>query len=482
MSIKKYSVILKKDMTIGDKYVLTQYIDEGSYGYVWQAVRREDGMIVALKIPKNQEKGDATLSEGKKLILTNHPNIVQIYWMGRVDGIFVIEMEYCKGHPLSKELTEHGIRIPRTFEKVYKLFDKILDGLEFMHNQKMSHGDLKPDNILIDEDDLKLTDFGSSRLIEDIFVKSVDSAGTWAYMAPEVAGSSKRYINSDIYSLGVILYQFLTGRTPHDTLIQVLHNIPFARPCELNENVSAKMEQVVMKALEREPKRRFQTVSEFRRAFGEAMEEQAQQVVLEKTVPVIPPKKTRDALEIAVINCKLKKYSLAEKVLREEIANGNELPDILLQLAYVYYRTGRLFDGLNLLQRINMHNIEDSRLNSFKDTYYYLIARVLFAMKRYEEALRTYRTLYQISSENLDYRYRLAVCCGICGFEDEAIHLLEIINEETPGIWAVVKKLGLAYDQKKDFDRARGYFKYSLRLRPDDEQVKKKLEMYDFYL
>jgi serine/threonine-protein kinase len=74
------------------------------------------------------------------------------------------------------------------------------------------------------------------------------------------------------------------------------------------------------------------------------------------------------------------------------------------------------------------------------------------------------------------------MCYGLCNQEDKAINLLEAINKETPGIWVIVKKLGQAYEQKKDYERARGYFKYALRLRPNDAYLTSKLEKYDFYL
>jgi 2-enoate reductase len=105
------------DLSIGDKYLLKEFIDEGSFGYVWKAVNLENRQTVALKIPKDQERGDNTLSEGKEFIGSHHPNVISIYWMGRVDGVFLIEMEYFNGHKLSDELCETGFKSPRTFEE-----------------------------------------------------------------------------------------------------------------------------------------------------------------------------------------------------------------------------------------------------------------------------------------------------------------------------------------------------------------------------
>ncbi|MEC2078604.1 tetratricopeptide repeat protein, partial [Metabacillus fastidiosus] len=111
-----------------------------------------------------------------------------------------------------------------------------------------------------------------------------------------------------------------------------------------------------------------------------------------------------------------------------------------------------------------------------------LKARILFSIKKFEEAQKIYQQLIQQQPKSIDYRYRLAICYGLCNQEDKAIQIVEDINQEAPGVWVVVKKLGLAYEQKREYEKARGYFKYALRLKPDDQEVIAKLEKYDFYL
>ncbi|MBM7649035.1 serine/threonine-protein kinase [Bacillus ectoiniformans] len=479
---KRYILDLRRDMELGDKYVLQEYVSEGTFGQVWRAVRRDDSQTVALKIPKSQEKGDKVLAEGLKLKGLSHPNLIQIYDMSRVDGYFIIEMEYFEGHPLSQELINTGISTLRTFQTVYEIFERILDGLEFMHGLKIAHGDIKPDNILIKDEQVKITDFGTSRLIEDIFVKTIDGAGTYAYIAPEVVNSKERHLNSDIYSLGAFLYQFLTGQTPHDTFLDVIHNKPFPRPRELNKSIPEKMEQVILKALARDPDERYQTVVELRNDFKRAVEKHLLQETTEKHVPKSTLVEKRDALELAITNCKLGKFKLAEKILQTEIANDRIYPDLLLQLSYVYFKTDRRFEALKTIEDINVRAVEETRRENFTTSLRELKARILFAIKKFEEAQKIYQQLVQQQPDSIDYRYRLAICFGLCNQEDKAIEILEAINQETPGVWVVVKKLGLAYEQKREYEKARGYFKYALKLNPDDREVIAKLEKYDFYL
>ena len=149
--------------------------------------------------------------------------------MGRLDGVFVIEMEYFKGNSLANELCDYGFKNPKPIKEIFLIFLDILEGVKFLHSKNICHGDIKPQNILINEKQVKLTDFGTSKFIENVFIKTVDTGGLGIY-GSEIAGSNKRYLISDIYSLGVLLYQLLTGRTPHETPIQVINNIPFPKP------------------------------------------------------------------------------------------------------------------------------------------------------------------------------------------------------------------------------------------------------------
>ena len=197
----------QKDKTIDDKYILKEFLGSGSYGYVWRSIKLENEEVVALKIPKKQESGDKVLKEGSKLQGHTHPNIIDINWMGRVDGVFVIEMEYFESHTLAEEIKEKGHIKPRLFTNLYDLFFQILEAIDFMHSLNVCHGDIKPDNILLG-DKVKITDFGTSKLIEDLFVETI-GVGTCGFIAPEVVNSHRRYLTSDIYSLGALLYFLL---------------------------------------------------------------------------------------------------------------------------------------------------------------------------------------------------------------------------------------------------------------------------------
>lgn len=470
------------DMNIGNKYILKEFIDEGSFGLVWKAVNLENKEIVALKIPKDQERGDNTLSEGKEFIGNRHSNVVSIYWMGRIDGVFIIEMEYFNGHKLSDELCETGFKSPRTFNEIYELFLQILNGVGYIHSKNICHGDIKPQNILTDGKIVKITDFGTSKLIEDLFIKTIDGGGTWAYMAPEVAGSNRRYLNSDIYGLGVLLYKFLTGRTPHETANQLINNMPYPKPREINDNISESIEIIIMKLLDRIPEKRYQNVGDIRRDFEKVLKGENNNIIsYNKRVNTIRYEGS-DWLERVIEFYKNNKFDKAELLLKTEYENGNKSADILYQTAYTYFQQGRYFDSMDVLNCIEIKEVEDVRREALEDNLFYLKGKLFIELKRYEAAVKVYEELVSRNQDDLNYRYKLACAYGLNNEQEKSIEILEDINKKTPGMLYIVKKLGHAYDQRKDFKKARAYFNYVMRLDPNEELVKNRLDEYDRYL
>lgn len=336
----------KSHAKIGDKYILQDYIDAGTFGSVWTELNLETDEVVALKIPKDQERADNTLAEGKELQGCSHENIVRLIWMGRVDGVFVIETEYFKGHKLSDEICETGFKSPMTFNQIYNMFNKILDGIEFIHNKKISHGDIKPQNILIRDDEIKITDFGTSKYTENIFIKTIDGQETMAYMAPEIAGTRKeRHINSDIYSLGVILYQILTGRTPYETSFQLLEGKTYPKPREINNNIPERLEKVILKALSRRPEDRYVDIKAFRKDLDESVKAWDEHVISYSN-SVEPTIKNKDWIENLMMFYKEGEYKKAELLLDNQIEIGNNSQDLVYHQAYVYTKQQRFYDGL----------------------------------------------------------------------------------------------------------------------------------------
>jgi len=480
MAKRANSFYPKKELNLEDKYILKEYINEGTFGYVWKAFNIQKEKTVALKIPKDQERGDNTLSEGKKLIGYSHPNIIDIVWMGRVDGVFVIEMEYFIGGTLADELTDRGFKNPKTIHEVLKIFLEVLHGVKFLHEKNICHGDIKPQNILINSDNVKITDFGTSKFIENIFVKTVDAGGTWAYMAPEIAGSHIRGLVSDIYSLGVLLYQLLTGRTPHETPIQVINNGPFPRPREINDNIPIEVQNIILKALERNPDNRFNCIDDFIKAILELSVDNKSEIMTSNKL--YEKVKSKDWMKEVLQFYKSKQYNKAEIILKYQFENGNRTEDIKYHMSYVYFNQKRYYDSLDMINKMNIEKVEEIRQPGVEDNVLSLKARILVELKRYEEATEIYKALAKNNPNNINYQYKLAIMYGLIDKPDLSINKLEEINQSTPGLLYVIKKLGYAYDMKKDYSKARGYLKYAYKLDSKDSVVKNRLDVYEKYL
>jgi len=154
------------DMKLGDRYELLECLGDGSYGWVWRATNLQDDKVVAVKIPKQMGRSDEELAEGSALVgRPGHPNVVEIYWMGRVPPQrewYAIEMEYFPSSTLARllDLGEQGLVL--RYDKVLDLFSLVLEGVKHLHRFSVAHRDIKPQNILVSGERLKLTDFGSS--------------------------------------------------------------------------------------------------------------------------------------------------------------------------------------------------------------------------------------------------------------------------------------------------------------------------------
>ena len=196
--------------TVG-KYQVLANLGSGGFGTVFLARDTWIDKKVAIKVPHRQTgDADELLQEPRLLAALDHPNIVGILTAERVDGAFFIVMEYVKGESLEAVLDrEKSLDTPRALN----YFVQILKGVEHAHEAQILHRDLRPANVLISESGVcKVADFGTSRLLERSHATTV--IGSPPYMAPE-AFQGRAVLASDIYSVGVMLYQMLTGMLPY---------------------------------------------------------------------------------------------------------------------------------------------------------------------------------------------------------------------------------------------------------------------------
>lgn len=248
-------------------YTLIRKLGRGGFGEVWLAERRAKFVTtkVAVKLPLDEQidheaiKQEATLWEQA----SGHLNILPIIDADEYDGQVVIVSEYAPDGSLEQWLRQHG---RMSIEKAIDTTIKILDGLEFLHSRKIIHRDLKPANILLQGETPRLADFGISRALRTtVSSQSSNVSGTFAYMPPE-GFDGKRSVQTDIWSVGVNLYQFLTGSLPYpqkepSALIAAIMIHDFE---PLPGYVPQNLKNVIAKALAKQTENRYQTAGEMR--------------------------------------------------------------------------------------------------------------------------------------------------------------------------------------------------------------------------
>ena len=282
---------------IGDRYDLRQVIGIGGMARVYLAHDRMLGRDVAVKMLNPALVADPVFverfrREAQAAAALNHPNIVTIYDTGTTDDTYYIVMEYVHGPNLKEELRERG---PLPEREALAIGAQIAAALEVAHAHDLIHRDIKSHNVLIGPGEhIKVTDFGIARAAGSSHLTATQTVmGSAHYLSPEQALHQPLDGRSDLYSLGVVLYEALTGQLPFtgDSLVAVAMKHVHEQPAPLRAvrpEISPQAEAIVMKALAKDPAQRFQSAGEMRAAFLRASAE-PRGVPTEGTRPIAIP-------------------------------------------------------------------------------------------------------------------------------------------------------------------------------------------------
>jgi len=279
-------------------YKVISLIGEGGMGSVYLAEHQTLGRKAAIKvllpeIARNQMIRDRFINEAKTLSLLSHQNIVTLYDFSDVDGNLVLVMEYTEGTPLDTVIEKITGAIPE--QRCINIFKQVLDGFSYAHRKGIVHRDIKPANIILQSDDTpKILDFGIAKIVEgDVkLTKTGTRMGSVVYMSPEQVMGRDVDQRSDIYSLGVTLFEMLTGRLPFDTRTESEFDIqtkivrePLSPIRSINPNISENLENVIIQATEKNVNYRFQSCEEFLMAIEQSGFSYApQKTVIQKTI------------------------------------------------------------------------------------------------------------------------------------------------------------------------------------------------------
>ncbi len=267
---------------LDNRYELVDFIGKGGMALVYKAVDKRTGHFVAVKILRPEFNQDAEFSarferEALAASRMSHHNIVNLLDVGQADNMRYLVMEYVEGRTLKDVIRQKGALPPTVAAQIGI---RILSALSHAHKNGIIHRDIKPQNVLVNKDGLiKATDFGIARVAGWDTVSPEDSVmGSVHYFSPEQAQGKPVTAASDLYSVGVVLYEMLTGKPPFDgdtpVAVAMQHIGSKARPIsEINPSVPPAMERVVEKAMEKRPERRYQSALEMAQDLQRALQE-----------------------------------------------------------------------------------------------------------------------------------------------------------------------------------------------------------------
>ena len=261
---------------LGGRYLLKDKVGTGGMATVYRAQDQVLDRTVAVKIMLPQYAGDATFAarfkqEAQAAAGLSSPYIVGVYDWGKDGDTYYIVMEYLRGTDLKSGIRSHGALDPK---KVAQIGSQISSALSVAHKHEIIHRDIKPQNIMVLPDgNIKVMDFGIARAKNSHLTQDNNVLGTAHYVSPEQTRGQELGPTSDIYSLGVVMYECSTGRVPFDgddaisVALKQVNELPVP-PSQVNPGVDADLERIILKCMEKDPANRFQTADELRQVLN----------------------------------------------------------------------------------------------------------------------------------------------------------------------------------------------------------------------
>ena len=436
---------LEAGSVFAGRYLILEELGKGGMGSVYKAYDKEVEEKIALKTIKSEIAADEKViqrfrNELKIARKISHKNVCRMFDLGREDDTYYIAMEYVSGEDLKSSVRRMG---PLSTGKVLGFATEICEGLAEAHRLGIVHRDLKPQNIMIDRDGIaQIMDFGIARSRElKGMTENGSTIGTPEYMSPEQVEGEDIDLRSDIYSMGVILYEMVTGRTPFEgkTPMSIAMKHVTEKPKEpkgLNMQISEDLSRVIMKCMEKDKTHRFQSALDLLYALKE----------IERGIPAIerikPARKPVTSREITV-SFSVRRFLIPVAALLGVVIIGGG----------IWYFVLRPESSKPTLS---------SPVPTKETTL--AAAHEFLEDKDYSEALDLFNSVLELDPEDPDVRFNKATILKEQGKTEEALQEFEkviVLDEEDPRSY---KQLGEIFEQKKDFEKGVFYYKKYIAL------------------
>ena len=268
---------------LGNRYEIKEKIGNGGMAMVYKAKDQVLNRFVAIKILRDEFTTDEEFIkrfsiEAQSAASITHPNIVSVYDVGNEGNLYYIVMELIKGKTLKEIIIEEGGALPWKWSRNIAI--QIAAALETAHGNNIVHRDIKPHNIIITEDGIaKVTDFGIAKAVSNSTITAFGSTiGSVHYFSPEHAKGGYTDSKSDLYSLGVVMYEMLTGKVPFDAdtpvsvALKHMQEEPVA-PIDINTKIPTSLNDIILKAMRKDPTLRYQSATEMLRDLNRALKD-----------------------------------------------------------------------------------------------------------------------------------------------------------------------------------------------------------------
>jgi len=447
------------ELTIGSsfagRYQIIEELGKGGMGKVYKAFDTEIEERVAVKLLKPEIAADENMirrfkNELKLARKITHKNVCRMYDINEHENIKYITMEYVPGEDLKSSIRRMG---PLTAGKAVFIAKQMCKGLKEAHELGVVHRDLKPQNIMIDRDgNARIMDFGIARSLKTKGMTETGMMiGTPHYISPEQVTGKDLDQRSDIYSLGIIIFEMVTGRVPFEGETPI--NIAFMHktekapdPRKFNAQVPLDLSRMILKCMEKDKKKRYQSVEEVLSDLRE----------IEKEIPTTDrmlPEKEPSTARAMVAKLRLKKLLIPALV--------------IIALAIV---------GITVRKYLPQSEISKPSTTpavSSEIENYFAAGREYWEDENYSEAVNQFKKILDVEPENLDAQLSLASILKEQGKIDEAIPEYEkviALNNLDPRAY---NNLGEIFEQKQELEKATNYYRKYLDTAPQDSDFKR---------